>query len=170
MEARSVEGPHGRVLEVFPDGAELEGGPIALEPNELVLPHTLLILVDSALMAGTSSGGQVLELAFMNGPLELHRSPRMPLRGLRPEDTLPLDEAALRSLGGPTAAHLVGLTIEENQPASALVLLDHRRRPLLLLLETPWGYLEWSGCGGGLSGPAPAPGGQNMGETGNEVP
>lgn len=149
MEARTIEGPHGRALQIVLDGTPLEGGPIDLKPEELVLPHTLLILVDSALMAGGSSGGEILEVAFMDGPLEVHRSPRRPLRQVRPGDRLPLDESRLLRQGGASAALLRVLPVDEGRSGQALIVLDQARRPLLLLLETPWGYLEWSASSAG---------------------
>lgn len=144
MEARSIVNAQGRELEVLLDGNQREGGRIQLDPNDLLLPHTLLVLVDSALMIGDSGEGEVLELAFMNGPLEIHHSRRMALRALQPEDDLPLREAFLVRLGGPAAVLLRALPLGEEDPSVALIALDDRRRPLLLLLKTPWGYVEWS--------------------------
>jgi hypothetical protein len=142
----------GLALMVKMNGEPVGSSPLSLESEDRFLPHTLLALLDASLAGDDPPGGSSVEIELFNDQPGVYSSPRRALRAIRPSDQPPLVRSMLLRLGGAEAATVRVFPGDEAAeiPAGYLV-LDQSKRPLLFLLYTPWGIVEWAG--GGLNGP-----------------
>ena len=143
IDARTTDG--GALLEVSIDGTAVEESPVALEEGDLFLPHTLLVVLD-AIRASDGDRTRIVEIDFDGGLLAVHWSRRRGVRPLVQTDELLLKPAHLLRLAGQGATEIVVLPGSKETESQAAVVLDRQRRPLLFLVRTPWGTVEWASC------------------------
>ncbi len=140
-------------LSISLDGTPIAGSPMTLEAGDLFLPHTILVLLD-ALQKQTdaSATGRVVELEALDTVPGVYASPRRAFQSAEGDHELQLDPKSLRDLGSAPRGSIKILPIEGQPDEPGVLLLDEAQRPVLYLLETPWGLLEWSKS---LSAPSP---------------
>jgi hypothetical protein len=143
IDARTTDG--GTHLEVSIDGTAVDESPVALGEGDLFLPHTLLVVLD-AIRAGDGGATRIVGIDFEGGFPAVHWSQRRGVRALVASDELLLKPASLLRLAGQGAAEVVVLPGSEEAESQAAVVLDRQRRPLLFLVRTPWGTVEWASC------------------------
>ena len=147
IEARSMrsESTMPLKLSIELDGTPIAGSPMALEAGDLFLPHTLLVLLDALRkQPDSASTVRIVELETFDDVPGVYASPRRVFQDPVSGQTFQLDPKSLRDLGAAPHGSIKTLPVDGEPAESGVLLLDETQRPVLYLLDTPWGLLEWS--------------------------
>ncbi|MAJ45811.1 MAG: hypothetical protein CBC35_00655 [Planctomycetes bacterium TMED75] len=141
-------------LQIIPEKAPLEPMVVALQAQDQFLPHTLLILFDA--LADPSSGAtqRIVEVDILTSPVSTNWSARSAPRAVPKQSTSPLLglcalRAQHRSPPGQLRALPLGVGVQSDAQSTAdpslglLFCTGANFWPDWLLLETPWGIVEW---------------------------
>ena len=132
-------------LAISLDGTPLPDSPMVLEPGDRFLPHTLLVLLDALRKDPRSSHqGRVVELEALDAVPGVYASPRQQVQDPKPGHRWRLELQDLRAQGDAPKGSISLLPIDGQPEAPGILLLDEAQRPVLYLLETPWGLFEWA--------------------------
>jgi hypothetical protein len=132
-------------LSIALDGTPIAGSPMALEAGDLFLPHTLLVLLDALRKQSDSPDtARIVELEALDAVPGVYASPRRKFQDPGSEQEFQLDPRSLRDLGSAPHGSIKVLPVDGEPAEPGVLLLDEAQRPVLYLLDTPWGLLEWS--------------------------
>jgi hypothetical protein len=147
IEARSERSESTMPLElsITLDGTPIAGSPMVLEAGDLFLPHTLLVLLDALRkQSESSSTARIVELEALDAVPGVYASLRQAFQDPGREQKFQLAPKSLRDLGSAPRGSVKILPVEGVPTEPGVLLLDESQRPVVYLLDTPWGLLEWS--------------------------
>ena len=131
-------------LAISLDGTPIAESPMVLEPGDRFLPHTLLVLLDALRKESEHPPGRVVELEALDAVPGVYASTRRQLQDPGSGHRWRLATRELQALGDAPEASISLFPIDGQPEEPGILLLDDAQRPILYLLETPWGLLEWA--------------------------